>query len=231
MVRLTEFDESEEELVRNIMNNINNASFEKNIFCFSKNNIKIHYFYIAKERLDKKLDKNIKYSLKFYDEVFKSRMHIMKIINAKNFSGYVKTPLLDFSMSLTAISFYNDIFQDKKINHNVKIQKDFFSRLSYNNNAFTKEFEDTPHLLAFINEKNYKEYSALSKNLNLDNYKKILQYAYELNKDVFELNSEEKEFFSLNNDVNINLDITKYIENESTGFIALIKRRFMRKAL
>lgn len=227
MVRFTEFDESEEQQVKNIMNSINNASFEKNIFCFSKNNIKIHYFYTSERPFFN--NKNIKYSFTFHDDIFKSSMHILKDLDVKQFAGSVRTPSLNFSMSLSASSFYNDIFEDKKINHNVKVQIDFFNRLSYSNHAFAGIFEKAPHLLAFINEKNYKEYSALSKNLNLDNYKKVLQYAYELNKDVFELNSEEKEFFSLNNDVNINLDITEYIENESTGFIALIKQKFMRK--
>lgn len=229
MVRFTEFDEAEEQQVRNIMNSINNASFEKNIFCFSKNNIKIHYFYTSERPFFS--NKNIKYSFTFHDDIFKSSIHILKDLEVKQFAGTVRTPSLNFSMSLSASSFYNDIFEDKKINHNVKIQIDFFNRLSYSNHAFAGVFEKTPHLLAFINEKNYKEYASISKNFSLDNYKKIFQYAYDLNKDVFDLNSEEKEFFSLNNDVNINLDITKDIENESTGFIALIKRKFMRKAL
>lgn len=229
MVRFTEFDESEEQQVRNIMNSINNASFEKNIFCFSQNNIKIHYFYTSERPFSS--NKNIKYSFNFHDDILKNSMHILKDLDTKQFAGIVKTPNLNFSMSLSASSFYNEIFQDKKINHNVKIQIDFFNRLSYSNHAFAGLFEDSPHLLAFINEKNYKEYSYISTNLSLDNYKKLLEYAYDLKKDVFNLTSDEKEFFFLNNDVNIKLNIIKDIEYESTGFISLIKRKIMRKKI
>lgn len=229
MVRFTEFDESEEQQVRNIMNSISNASFEKNIFCFSENNIKIHYFYISEGLLSN--NKNIKYSFNFYDDGTKSSMHILKSSNTKQFAGWVSTPCLGFSISLSASSFYNEIFQDKKINHNVKIQKDFFNNLSYDNNVFAEAFKDTPYLLCFISKKNYKDYSSISKNFSLEEYKNVLQYAYDLKKDVFNLTSDEKELFFLNNDVNIKLNIIKDIEYESTGFISLIKRKIMRKKI
>lgn len=207
-VRFTEFNHDEDSCFKDIIFKIEQSSFNKNIFCFFNDRINIFYFYLENDPIEKNISRrNIKYEFNFEDNESKNTFYAIINSHFKNFYGLVTTSNLEFSVSLTASAFYNGLFKEYNIENNVRIQKNFFSNLNYERKDFIETFKNKVHLLSLIDENNYLRYSTISHSISLKNYENLLEYAYYLNKDVFDLSIEEQELFFLNKDVKLNLEI------------------------
>lgn len=204
----------ENQAVIEIMKDLADIDFEKSIFCTTEKNIKTSYFYQPDDILNHSISNSINYNLYFKNNTSNIDLFVKKRIKTSYFYGSIKTKdHMGFKIPEEITSIYNELFETKKINHNITLQHQFFSNLKYSHQDFLVFFEDYPELLNLINENNWEKYSSISNHFLLNEYKQLLECSFELKKDLFDLTIEEQDLFTLKYDFNFDKIITNEKKN------------------